>query len=260
MLTQPMTDLSRTNTRTTHFMQFGMAGNKVRSLGRELSLLGYLPAGSEPSIFDERMQAAVRRFQVKGVGANGRPLIVDGVVGAHTRFALDLALGRILDAPNTCLQPPSVPLVALLNAGEAALKAALDQIEDGAQEIGTVGGGPYCALYLKAAGKSQPQDWSSAFVAWCLGETGIADAAALRDRARALGWATPAPVPSPGDVLIWTSELGQGFCGHAAIVVWFADRKVYTVEGGRTPFVEFFHYNWSDLAPLITVVRPHQSR
>ncbi len=260
MLTPTMSAMPRVRVAASAILKAGMSGDAVRRLALDLATLGYLPSNPPYGMFDREMEAAVRRFQVKGIGGDGRPLKVDGVVGPKTRFGLGLALGDKLEAPNTCLPPPPAALGTLPPgvgaAGWRALQAALAEIEDGAQEIGAPGCGPYCARYLAAAGRSQPQDWSTAFVAWCLGESGIADASTLVEKACWLGWESPETTPVPGDVLIWTSELGDGFCGHAAIVAWFADELVHTVEGGRTPFVEFFHYDWSMLSRIVTVVRP----
>ncbi|MGL4439764.1 MAG: peptidoglycan-binding protein [Bosea sp. (in: a-proteobacteria)] len=247
-------------------LEVGMSTRQVRDLSHDLVCLGYLPEGAEQGIFDPELEAAVRRFQVTGIGANGRPLSVDGVVGAQTRFALDLALGIELEAPNTCLPPP--PFESLSTNGNPlglqALKLALEQIEEGAQEIGAPGGGPWCERYLSAAGLPVGSRWSTAFVAWCCGQTGVPDAAHLLLRAQELGWIRIGAMPQPGDLLIWTSEIKQSppkvKCGHAAIVAGVAGGIVHTVEGERTPFVEFFHHAWKDLIPLVTVARPYSGR
>jgi hypothetical protein len=55
---------------------------------------------------------------------------------------------------------------------------------------------------------------------------------------------------------MWTGELGDSFVGHAAIVACFADGLAPPIKGGRTLFVEFFHYDRSTLSRLVTVVRP----
>lgn len=229
----------------------------IATLAAELARLGYLPTGPGLGLLDGQVEAAVRRFQMKGIGANGLPLKVDGIVGVQTRFGLDVALGRAWEAPNACLPPPRLdgPPAGASASGWAALQTALGEIERGAQEIGGVGAGAFCRVYLEAAGLGEGRDWSVPFVAWCLGEPGVATARGYLARARMRGWSTPA-TPLAGDIMLWTSPTDPYFCGHAAIIAATDCERLYTVEAGRTPFVEFFHHDRGAVAPLVTLVRP----
>jgi hypothetical protein len=67
------------------FLRLGDEGPEIGAMQLKLSVLGYLPAGSDTGVFDEATQRGLRNFQADyGLG-------VDGVFGALTDRALNAA-------------------------------------------------------------------------------------------------------------------------------------------------------------------------
>nr|VUD34466.1 Uncharacterised protein [Raoultella sp. NCTC 9187] len=110
-------------------LKMGDEGIAVAQLVDDLrKLLFGLAPGNK---FDALVKKSVEAFQVANVDASGQPLVVDGKVGPHTRWALDAALGKHSGiVPHA--QPPSLPPVTGgSKTGQAALKIALAEVGQG---------------------------------------------------------------------------------------------------------------------------------
>ncbi len=71
------------------FLRIGDEGSEVGVMQLKLSLLDYLPAGSDNGVFDEATQGGLRRFQADyGLG-------VDGIFGPLTGRSLNAAVQSV---------------------------------------------------------------------------------------------------------------------------------------------------------------------
>lgn len=78
-----------TDARDDAFLRIGDEGDDVGLMQFKLSVLEYLPVGSDTGVFDEATEIGLRRFQSDyGLG-------VDGVFGPITRRALNAALQSV---------------------------------------------------------------------------------------------------------------------------------------------------------------------
>lgn len=84
-------------------LKIGDEGKAVAQLVDDLRKLSFGLAPTDK--FDQVVKKSVEAFQVANVDASGQPLIVDGKVGPHTRWALDAALGK----HSVVLQHPTLP-------------------------------------------------------------------------------------------------------------------------------------------------------
>ena len=76
-------------------------GPAVLSLQRTLTLRGY-PCGIPDGVFGRKTLAALKAFQSQNLDPRGRPLVVDGVAGPLTLWALQNGKGSV----------PPVPVIA----------------------------------------------------------------------------------------------------------------------------------------------------
>ncbi|QFG76676.1 hypothetical protein DMB90_10725 [Raoultella planticola] len=84
------------------YVKIGDEGKAVAQLVDDLRKLSF---GLAPTDKFDQVVKVSRSFPVANVDASGQPLIVDGKVGPHTRWALDAALGK----HSVVLQHPTLP-------------------------------------------------------------------------------------------------------------------------------------------------------
>ena len=88
--------------------KLGDNGAEVLAIQRALNLRGY-PCGEPDGVFGRKTLAALKAFQAQNLGPNGRPLVVDGVAGPLTMWALQHEKGFVPPAPVIVTLPlPSV--------------------------------------------------------------------------------------------------------------------------------------------------------
>ncbi|WP_045855132.1 CHAP domain-containing protein [Raoultella terrigena] len=247
-------------------LKMGDEGIAVAQLVDDLrKLLFGLAPGNK---FDALVKKSVEAFQVANVDSSGQPLVIDGKVGPHTRWALDAALGKHSGiVPH--VQPPSLPPVTGgSKTGQAALKIALAEVGQG--EGASDNYGPDIKRYFAGHGK-QGQSWCAAFVSYCFSQALGAEplfgyqtsAQALHNKMKSLGYSyTPSlsNPPQPGDIICWLRvDPGKvketAWQGHVGIVQRYADGILWTVEGNRGAWpskVNLFHYSWSVLVTSAT--------
>lgn len=140
-------------------------------------------------------------FQKEHVGPDGKALVVDGVLGPKTQWAIDLF---------SCSPRRRV----VVHRAQQLLGMAEDppgsnrgiRIDEMLQRCGVSTGLPWCA----------------AFASWCLETVAIAGA-------QSLGQHFPAvDSPLPGDVMWFKTSASTGHCG---IVIGLARHEVMTIEG-----------------------------
>ena len=247
-------------------LSLGDSGAQVARLIADLRTLGFqLPAGQ---VFDAVVKKTVEAFQVTALDAAGVPLLVDGKVGIHTRWALDAALHATPPGPTSFDLPP--PIAGGSATGRAALAVALQEMAAGHGEIGGDNRGPQVATYLH--GLSGPTSWCAAFVSYCFytgrgGQNAVfgyqLGAQDVHNRMRALGHAYAASLttpPQPGDLIAWrrvdpSDPNGTAWRGHIGLVYGYADGNLWTVEGNRGSYpskVKPFRYSWSALVASAT--------
>jgi peptidoglycan hydrolase-like protein with peptidoglycan-binding domain len=239
----------------------GSTGPAVRTLARDLARLGYY-SGPATSTFDNEVWKAVRAFQMQGIDAAGRPLVVDGQAGPVTIAAIASELNG---------STPSAPAQAAGNAppggsarARAALRVAMAELARGAGESGGNNKGPDVKSYLNGI-IDPPADWCAAFVSFCFKNSGhpmpYNYSLGARDVLKQLkdnGWGVKvnaeAP-PVPGDVIVWWRNAPDAWQGHIGIVHGYADGIVTTIEGNKTPKVGKFTYTLGAIDRLLGFAR-----
>ncbi|HEX6245808.1 MAG TPA: CHAP domain-containing protein, partial [Polyangiales bacterium] len=152
---------------------------------------------------------ALRDFQADHCDWNGRPLVVDGKLGARTRWAMAIA-----DLPRW---------------RRAIVQVACSQVGVVESPLGSNRGVEVDA-YLRPSGLSAVP-WCAAFVSWVLREAGVEQPGGYQvSAAQLLRSLRPAVRPLPGDVFGWVNSDGTGHCGFT-IGVGDALDVVATVEG-----------------------------
>lgn len=143
----------------------------------------------------------LREFQRVHLDMFGKPLVVDGVLGPKTQWALDLF---------SC-SPRRRAIVA-------RAQSAIGTVEDppGSNR------GHRIDEWLQRCHVSTGQPWCAAFASWCLDTVAIAGALALGDAF------PPTSLPMPGDVMFFSTGGGKGHCG---IVAGVSTHEVMTIEG-----------------------------
>lgn len=239
----------------------GDSGFDVVALTTALVERGFLSAPQ--AAFDLEVQRAVRGFQARHVDPRGRPLVVDGIVGPLTWWALEHPDNSELlgsAGPDWWFDLPSsggAPRCRL------ALAAALGEMAAGSCEIGANNDGPWVAKYL-AGIVPTPANWCAGFVSWCYDQhpggspfgysLGARD---IRERFRRRGWAyevSDGITPEPGDIVAWWRGQIEGWMGHIGLVHHCEDGILYTVEGNKGGFpapVRVFDYVLSRMDRLL---------
>ena len=242
----------------------GSRGEEVKKLQRLLNAKGFMLTAD--GIFGKKTLAAVRAFQAQNLDIHGRPLVVDGIVGPITRWSLnnntDIYVAPVIDftkMPNSSYGGSKI--------GRQALKNALDEIKDGAREIGGNNRGPFVAKYLQPAGLVPPQFWCASFVSWCfLRATGddvesmpfdySAGARNIFNQFKRKGWTFTSNnandrLPEPGDIVTWWRVKADGWQGHIGLVHHYHRGFLYTIEGNRSSRVEGFDYKLIQMEKLL---------
>ena len=108
------------------------------------------------------MQSTIKLFQSRNVDAEGYPLKVDGIVGPFTWFALFKSITTSASASNPSKFNIQVLAIAISQIGVM-------------ETAGKPNRGEQVDVYLKAAGKKNPDGnppdgyaWCQAYVYWCL--------------------------------------------------------------------------------------------
>ena len=228
-------------------LRSGASGPSVQLLSQLLVERGYLAEATTD--FDRKVRRAVEAFQAQHLDPRGEPLVVDGVVGPLTWWAL-----RNQSPPP---RSDAAMLAALPSggstAGRAALTAAIDEMRAGARELDRNNDGPWVAKYLNGL-TPPPAEWCAGFVSWCFTHApgGMPfryslGARAIRDDFRRRGWLYEAAkeTPAPGDIVVWWRGQPDGRAGHIGLVYKSADGILTTIEGNKGNFpapVRTFRY------------------
>lgn len=243
-------------------IRFGDTGPEVSKLGRDLKQLGYL-AGGATSTFDDSLRRAVKAFQVQNVDSLGRPLVVDGVVGPVTAWAITNRLGQVPTPASISSATPDVPAGGSATA-RAALAVAIDEMNAGNGEVGGNNMGPHVERYLNGI-VGTPNDWCAGFVSFCFLASGkpmpfkySVGARDILDQLKAKGWAVKpdsANPPLPGDIIVWWRQAPSSWKGHIGIVHSYDNGIVRTIEGNKTSNVGSFAYSLGAIDKLLGFAR-----
>lgn len=246
-------------------LKLGLAGIQVFQLIDDLKDAGFAPQGLNGNVFTKAVKLAVMAFQATHVGPNLLPLKVDGEVGPLTKWALDLALGRIApkdipsaSAPSSLGRPEGVS-----ERGWKAVKVARRELGKGEQ--GGDNRGPDVRRYHAVTGANEGDSWCASFVSYCFqdGNPGAmpyeptAGARETLKRFKAKGWtydAGVASLPEPGDIVVFTRGPVEGWMGHIGIVDGYENGIVTTIEGNKGSFpsvVRRYQYTLGQIDKLL---------
>jgi hypothetical protein len=206
--------------------------NRALALGR----LPDLRLDPDNPVFGPATERAVQLFQARHVDAQGRPLKVDGEIGAITWAVLfgEPSVPAASGSPDVLLAR-----VLAIAAGEAA--KAVREVPRNSNR------GPEVDQYLKRVGVPTGLAWCCAFVYWCFDEAAAAlgrpnpmvrTAGCLDhwNRARAAGasrLATRDAVADPSRVrpgMVFVMDFGGG-AGHTGLVEAVRGGFIDTIEG-----------------------------
>lgn len=223
----------------------GMIGPEVAQLTADLVKIGYI-VGTPGDNYNRFVEGAIKAFQSENIGPDLQPLVVDGEVGPLTRWAIDVALGKIPTpaVPPAAVQPPAAKPGGSSKAGWNALQVALKELKDGSGEEGGNNKGPDIRRYHAVTGASEGDSWCASFVSYCFHEGNprampFNPSAGARDvlaQFKRKGWnyqASVANPPAPGDIVVWWRGSATGWMGHIGIVAEYKNGLVRTIEGNR---------------------------
>lgn len=235
----------------------------VGVLTEQLKALGYY---SEPATntFGAEVVKAVKAFQVQSTDSSGRPLVVDGIVGPVTEWALARAVAQTLHVAGTPAISLPMPLTGGSSIARAALRKALDEMSAGAGEVGGDNMGPWVRKYLNGI-VAPPNDWCAGFVSWCFANSGqpmpFAYSVGARDvfsQLKGKGFlvnVSDANPPLPGDVIVWWRQAPTSWKGHIGIVYGYSGGVVRTIEGNHSEKVSSFSYTLAKIERLLGFCR-----
>jgi len=239
----------------------GDSGAEVGELTALLVERGFLDASGRT--FNLAVHRAVRGFQARHIDSRGTPLVVDGIVGPLTWWALEHPDNSEVFAQPRPQPPLPPPAAAGSDRGRLALAAALREMAAGAQEMGANNSGPWVAKYLHGI-VPPPANWCAAFVSWCFTQASGAPpfryslgARDIREQFRRRGWTYQLEdgiVPAPGDIVVWWRGQPEGWMGHIGLVHHTEHGILYTVEGNKGGFpapVRVFDYVMSRIDRLL---------
>ncbi len=223
-------------------LHVGSRGPGVFRLKQRLFACGYGLGDRMDDRFTAITKAAVEQYQAGHLDVAGKPLVVDGVVGRDTQWALDHPYRHwtdkgLLDAI------AAFGLGALPEPIPSVLRKALSAVGDQEYPKGS-NGGPEVDVYT--GGLHEP--WCAHFVSWAIREgTGEArafpplrtgrSALKIREWARAHGaWIPEGPKaePRPGDVFVILRPGSRGVDvgrGHVGLVFAAGAETIRSVEG-----------------------------
>jgi len=230
----------------------GDKGPAVKELQKMLQELDYnVPISG---VFDTVTFNAIQNYQSSHLDKFGRPLEIDGSVGDLTMWALQNPRTKAVTGVIDFTKMPAASLGGTA-IGRAALKAAIDEILNGAGEIGGNNRGKFVKKYMQPAGLSDGHSWCAGFVSWCFLQAAGGDRSKMpfkynagarnifnqyKAKGRIIDNATQ--IPEPGDIAaFWRVSLPSGF-GHIGIVHHCADGFVHTIEGNKASKVAGFTY------------------
>src|SRR6266536_2306058 len=220
-------------------LKLGVKGPEVLQLTTDLVQLGLLTRPTQN--FNAQVQTAVTKFQAQNLDPQGNPLVIDGIVGPLTRFALDVVLGRRSAPP---LKPtPTLPLPTAegSKSGNAALLVAIAEMNRGAGEQGDDNLGPDVHKYLNGLAPDG-SSWCAGFVSFCFANSGIdmpfkysVGAQNILGQFKKKRWIYAASIahpPEPGDIIVFTrATKAEPWLGHIGLEHGYADGIVTTIEG-----------------------------
>lgn len=222
-------------------LKLGAKGTDVWQLAEFLVSRGYLDKPIRQ--FDLEVRRAVRNFQASQVDPRGRPLVVDGIAGPLTWWAIKNENNvKVLSTLNIddYLKMPS----GGTSSGRAALKAAIGEMKAGAKEIDANNNGKWVRKYLNGLA-TEGNNWCAGFTSWCyshakggipftysLGAQNILNQFRKRDWVYDLSEETP----QPGDIVVWWRGKTKTWFGHIGLIHRFNDGILYTIEGNRGGF------------------------
>lgn len=243
-------------------IRFGDTGPGVSRLARDLKQLGYF-AGNPPGAFDDALRRAVKAFQMQNVDSLGRPLVVDGVVGPVTAWAIANRLGQTPTPASISGGAPNVPAGGSATA-RAALAVAINEMNAGHGEVGGNNMGPHVARYLNGI-VGTPNDWCAGFVSFCFETSGqpmpfqySVGARNILGQLETKGWGvkpSSAHPPIPGDIIVWWRQAPSSWKGHIGIVHSYDNGIVRTIEGNKTSKVASFAYTLGAIDKLLGFAR-----
>ena len=105
-------------------------GSKVVVLVKNLRSLGYY-SGPATKVFDVEVQKAVRAFQMQNADVEGRPLVVDGIVGPVTSAAIARRLGQFIVPPTATVGQIFLPDTGGSARSREALAIAIQELNAG---------------------------------------------------------------------------------------------------------------------------------
>lgn len=200
------------------------------------------PAEAEPPLdaaepgFDPDTKQAVKLFQARNMDSEGRPLVIDGEIGALTWAAL---FGdRCVPRADT---PPDALLAAVI---EVALGEARKEVRETPKNSNR---GPEVDEYLRRVGVGVGLAWCGAFVYWCFDEAARSlgrDNPMFKTAGCLAHWrgapskgasrlAAKQAVADPARVrpgMVFIMDFGKGL-GHTGIVETVEGGLIHTVEG-----------------------------
>ena len=236
---------------TPNVLSFSDTGPAVEELARLLVTRNFLAEPEVGSEFNRTLRQAVKDFQARHLDPRGRPLVVDGIVGPLTQWALTHPDNA---APFQPLPKAPDPPPGPATRGRAALEIALLEIKSGAGEVNANNSGPSVEKYLSGRA-STPANWCAAFVCWCFAQHPdpapfrfTLGARGLRNTFRRRGWLIEPSAEHPllpGDLVFWWRDQPSSWKGHVGLVHHVADGILYAVEGNKGGFpapVRVFDY------------------
>jgi hypothetical protein len=233
-------------------LKYGATGVHVSYLRGRLKELQHLRAEG-PAAFDKFLKIAVMDFQSRHLDPRGHPLVVDGVVGSLTWWALE---GGTPDLPVVHPVIPAIPPGGSA-IGRAALTIAFKERALGAGEEGANNAGPWIEKYLNGI-IDAPANWCAALVSWCHLKTGempfkySLGARDIRQQFKRKGWVVQAP--EPGDLVFWWRGRPDGWMGHIGFVWKLESGVLHTLEGNKGAFpsrVNTFDYIHSRMTRVL---------
>jgi peptidoglycan hydrolase-like protein with peptidoglycan-binding domain len=216
-------------------LRLNSTGPAVRQLTKLLRQRGYLDRESDT--FDSTVRRAVKEFQSRHVDERDQPLVVDGVVGPLTWWALEQNAPATVRTDQRAFE--QMPANGGSTCGRAALEAAINELRNGATESGQNNDGSDVVKYLNGV-VSAPANWCAGFVSWCFAQQpgGIpfrysVGARDIREQFRRKNWLHDGAAPEPGDIIVWWRDRPDGWMGHIGLVHRCENGIVYTIEGNK---------------------------
>jgi len=254
----------------------GSKGQAVAAATSALVKLGYLESPTD--VFGVTEAKAVRLFQARNIGPNGRPLTVDGIVGPLTWWSLTTADQSTAFARSG--QPSEGLLVeemeVLRKSGtlpDTALLFAYEELMSGAREIGGNNRGKFVAKYHRVSEDKLTNKWAwcAAYTSWCWKQAatqlGVGMPFRYSGGARAIMNGTISReseweyhrgldgyTPVRGDLVFWWRDNPSSWKGHVGIVASCEDGVVRVIEGnrGRYPsYVKIYSYTLESMSRLL---------